>query len=233
MSLENVTGKNLLDAYKKIQPGTMLHADELMKEKVNVERDLKGNSDLIFRARNFYTADGIIYYLSDKGKTPMLAITREKYNPVLQHIDEAFPELLAGRCYRPPMEDVQKALRARSTVKVDLNKASVFNLSSEEYQHKNFIGRIYGKGDDFLSVMKMLLDEGLGDSNFWGTEIIRPLNAEYVREHAQDGPFAHASLLYGLEHSWWSSNHKFPNFWAGATGPELKLFVWNVRGILR
>ena len=32
MTLETITG-NLRDAYRQLQPGTMLHADELMNER--------------------------------------------------------------------------------------------------------------------------------------------------------------------------------------------------------
>ena len=39
MSLETITG-NLRDAYKQLQPGTMLHVDQLMNERMT-DSDLR------------------------------------------------------------------------------------------------------------------------------------------------------------------------------------------------
>ena|SRR3990167_646122 len=89
MSLETFTG-NLRDGYKQVQPGTMLHVDELMNER-------RSNKELQYQW--FYTADGLIYFLDGVDKIPTLLITREAHNPVLQRIDDAFEPLIKGANY--------------------------------------------------------------------------------------------------------------------------------------
>ena len=81
MTLETIT-ENLRDAYRHLQPGTMLHADQLMKER-RLNPITSTGEDL--RDQWFYTADGAIYFI-DNG-VPTLALTREAHNPVLQNID--------------------------------------------------------------------------------------------------------------------------------------------------
>ncbi len=110
MTLENFFG-NLKDAYKQLQPGTMLHVDQLINER-------RTNEEL--RNQWFYTADGEIYFLDGVSKTPTLAITREAQNPVLQHIDDAFDQLLNNHNYRVLQADFAKALTAPDTVLVAL-----------------------------------------------------------------------------------------------------------------
>src|SRR3989344_8260055 len=111
MSLETITG-NLRDAYKQLQPGTMLHVDQLMNER-------RTNTDL--RNQGFYTADGEVYYLDGAGN-PTLAMTREAHNPVLQHIDDAFDQLTKNQNYRPSQEEVQQALAAPETSLITLSR---------------------------------------------------------------------------------------------------------------
>src|SRR3989338_7893774 len=108
--LENLEG-NLKDAYALAEPGTMLHADELMNER-------RTNDSL--RSVPFYTADGNLYFIKD-GK-PFWAITREPENLVLRHIDAAFPQLTQSHNYYPDLADAEEALAAGDTVLIDVSQ---------------------------------------------------------------------------------------------------------------
>ena len=123
MSLETITG-NLRDAYKQLQPGTMLHVDELMNER-------RTNADL--RNQWFYTADGEVYFLGTAGN-PTLAMTREAHNPVLLNIDDAFEQLTKNHNYRPSQADVQQALTAPETELITLLKLRLSG-DDDEWRH--------------------------------------------------------------------------------------------------
>src|SRR3989344_8852243 len=97
MSLETITG-NLRDAYRQLQPGTMLHVDELMNER-RTHADEQVCKEL--RKQWFFTADGEIYFWDGVSKTSTLAITREAHNPVLQNLDVAFELSTKYGIYRP------------------------------------------------------------------------------------------------------------------------------------
>ena len=204
MSLETITG-NLKDGYNQLQPGTMLHVDQLMNER-------RTNEEL--RTQWFYTADGEVYLLDGARKTPTLAMTREAYNPVLRNIDAAFEELTQKQNYRPTQADVQQALAAPDTLLVALpnlrlNKhdaefsyltlgttpAKYNKLNDEE---RKFTERVYGQGNDFVLNMKMLKDAGISETRIW------LLNPEYVQKHAEKGAIARASWLGDF-----SSNSQF------------------------
>src|SRR3989344_3792754 len=195
MSLETITG-NLRDGYNQLQPGTMLHVDQLMNER-------RDNAEL--RNQWFYTADGEVYLLDGARKTPTLAMTREAHNPVLLNIYAAFEELTQKQNYRPTPADVQLALAAPDTVLIALpnlrlNKhdaefsnltvgttpAKYNKLNDEE---RKFAERVYGQGNDFVLNMKMLKDAGISETCIW------LLNPEYVQKHAAKGAIARASWL--------------------------------------
>src|SRR3989344_3908158 len=119
----NIIGKNLYEAYKKRIPVTMLHVDELISLRVS---DFYSDSSSFFpdcslRPQDFYTADGMFYFLAGESKTPTLVITREAHNPVLLNIDDAFKQLTTGNSnYHPRPKDVNKALAAPDTVLIPL-----------------------------------------------------------------------------------------------------------------
>ena len=64
MVLETIEG-NLRDAYRQLQPGTMWYVDELMNAR-------QTNAGL--RREQYYTGDGVVYFLDGACKTPALAI---------------------------------------------------------------------------------------------------------------------------------------------------------------
>src|SRR3989338_2487334 len=108
---------NLRDGYKQLQPGTMLHANQLMAAQVR---------DASLRTQGFYVADGPLYSLEGKKKTPTLWLTREKDNLVLRHLDDkvnsSYDKLIDTDNFRPDMEEAQKAMRAKDTLRIDLTK---------------------------------------------------------------------------------------------------------------
>jgi len=194
MSLETIEG-NLRDAYLQLQPGTMLHVDQLMNERQTNEN---------LRNKGFYTGDGEIYFL-DAGKTPTLAITREAYNPVLKNIGDAFEQLVNCGGYPVNKNDLEQALAATDTVQIALPNLRLLGDEKEwrylaigttpsKYgrlndEERKFVERVYGKGDDFIQNMKMLENAKIIETRIY------VLNPDYVRKQAQEGAIARASWL--------------------------------------
>ncbi|MEK6853073.1 MAG: hypothetical protein AABX64_00115 [Nanoarchaeota archaeon] len=198
MTLETITG-NLRDAYRQLQPGTMLHADELMNERIDNPK---------LRDQWFYTADGEVYFLKGKNKTPTLAMTREAHNPVLQNIDAAFEQLINRRNYPVPQADFKQALAAPDTTLIALPKLrlSVYNAefsylpigtTPAEYktlnaEERTFTERVFGQGDDFVKNMEMLKNARIDETRIY------VLDPKYVQKHASHGAIARVSWLYSF-----------------------------------
>jgi len=223
MSLETITG-NLKDGYNQLQPGTMLHVDELMNER-------RTNEEL--RNQYFYTADGEVYLLHGARKTPTLAITREAYNPVLRNIDDAFEQLTKKHNYRVGKADMQQALTAPDTVLIALPKLRLSEHDSEfQYvafgttpakynklndEERSLAGRVYGQGDDFAKNMKMLKDAGINDTRIW------LLNPDYVQKHAAEGAIARASRLVEFD----DDSRFFASGWFHCPSLRLRDTLWS------
>src|SRR3989338_6329946 len=191
---------NLRDAYKQLQPGTMLHAYQLKNER-------RTNHDEL-RKQKLYTADGGIYFLYGT-QVPILAITREAYNPVLQNIDNAFEQLTSNQNYTVLFQDFEQALAVPETVLVSLPNLRLSKHDAEfsylslgttpakynqlNYEERKLAERVYAKGNDFVQNMKMLKDAGIGETRIW------VLNPDYVRKHAGEGAIARASWLYNFD----------------------------------
>ncbi len=108
---------NLRDACKQLQPGSMLHVDELMNRRRTNPFTADG-TDL--RRVRLYTADGMLYSLRDG--VPTLSITRRDANTVLHRIDDAFEDFQEKFQFQPTPEEVELALRSDSTVHINLSK---------------------------------------------------------------------------------------------------------------
>ncbi len=195
MTLETIT-RNLCDAYQQLQPGTMLHVDELMKER-------RGNA--VLRNNCFYTADGEIYLLDGVCKTPVLAMTREAHNPILKNIDDAFTQLTTKDNYHPSRADVRQALAAPDTVLIALPNLRLSGNEAEwrylkigtvpsEYgqlngEERKLAERVYGQGNDFVQNMEMLKKAKIHETKIF------VLNPDYVRKLVGESAVARASWL--------------------------------------
>ena len=193
MTIETVTG-TLAKTYSLLRPESILHVDELVKER-------RTNEEL--RGQWFYTPDGGIYFMD--GKTPTLAITRGRSNPLFQDstIDEYCRQLLKNKNYRPTPEETQRALQAPDTVLVDFTilrlqkyteEFSSLVVNTQEYntlnsEEQKLAERVYGKDDDFAQTMTMLAKADIRKT------LVQVLNPDYVRAHAQENPFGRASWL--------------------------------------
>ena len=191
MTLETITG-NLRDAYRQLQPGTMLHADELINERRDNSEELCDQS--------FYTADGEVYFLKGKNKTPTLAMTREAHNPVLQNIDFAFEQLINEYNYPVPQADFKLALAAPDTTLIALPKLRLSGVNQEygylpigtapakynklNAEERTFAERVFGQGNDFVQNMAMLKSADISETKIF------VLNPKYVQEHASQGAVA-------------------------------------------
>lgn len=201
MTLETITG-NLRDAYKQLQPGTMLHVDQLMNER-RLNPLTETGEDL--REQGFYTADGEIYFLDGRNKTPTLAITRETHNPVLQHIDDASEQLVNNHNYLVSQSAVEQALAAPDREIIVLPNLRLsgdgaewryleISTSPSKYAKLNdterrFAERVFGQGDDFPANMEMLKKAKISETKIY------VLNPDYVRKHASESAVARASWL--------------------------------------
>ena len=191
MALENIVGQ-FSEAYDQIVPGTMLHVDELQ-----VARQI----DPSLRKFSFHTADGIIYYFCDG--IPFLAITRERDNLFLQHIDDASDQLVCTGNYRPSAEDVASALASPNTVHINLTSLHVegdntewgyLTFSPNQYdalnpEERRLAERVHGSGSAFVATMNMLRDAEIEQTRL---SVLRP---EYVAEQTRQGAVVRVSWL--------------------------------------
>jgi len=129
-NIETIQG-NLLNAYKQLQPGTMLHCDELVKERLNTPpKELTYEQllntppkELTYEHFWTWTADGALYFTQGKERTPMLAITRRAHNQLLQNLDERlFYSIIQNGMYHCSEEIVQNTLAAPDTQAFDLTE---------------------------------------------------------------------------------------------------------------
>ncbi len=208
MALETVMG-NLRNAYKQIIPGTMLHSAELTTER-------RGNPEL--RDLWFYTADGLLYFM--RGDKPHLALTREKDNLVLRHIDKAFAQLTEEGNYHPDNEEAEESIHSSDTLVVDLSELRLVNeeveysclrIPTTRYGRLNRVERalaerIYGQGKDFVLNMSMLTEAGIGIDR----TSVNLLNPSYVQNIAKNGPIQRASWLdYFYNSSFFDAYNRF------------------------
>ena len=191
--LENLEG-NLKDAYVLAEPGTVLHADELMNEQ-------RTNDSLC--GVPFYTADGNLYFIRD-GK-PFWAITREPENLVLRHLDAAFPQLIQSNNYYPDPAEAAEALVADDTILIDVSQLGLggtgnegcylaINTAPEGYPQLNAEGRkaaerVFGSGEDFVQNMQMLRDARIRETKIY------LLNPAYIARHASQRILGRGSWL--------------------------------------
>ncbi len=195
MTLETIVD-NLRDGYNQLKPGTFLHADQLMAEQVK---------DAGLRTKGFYVADGPLYSLEGKKKTPTLWLTREPDNLVLRHlndgVDSSYDQLVKTGNFRPDPKEARKARRAKGTLRIDLTKLRLQgdeaewryvevrttdydSLNSEE---RKLAERWYGQGKAFGTAMKTLKDAGISATRVY------VLNLGYVSREAKKGPVGRAA----------------------------------------
>ena len=197
MSLETITG-NLQLGYEKLVSGTMLSAHQLMSERRNSSA---------FKHESFYTSDGVVYFLNGADKVPTLAMTGENCNPVLRNIGTAYKELTKGNNYYVSPQDLEIILADSNTALVSLPSLRLSKDSSEvsyldiEFfldqvmndDERKLAKRIYGpRGEDYVGNMAMIQHARVTIPRIY------VLSPDYIREHAQKGAIARASILSGL-----------------------------------
>jgi hypothetical protein len=166
-----------------------LHSDQLMKER-RTHHNLRNEW--------LYTADGAVYTM-EKGKLPVLYLTRGHAHPILKKImpsrrgyydNEYFSHL--------SNEGVREALDSNDTLRVELpslelewetSEISFFPISTSKQSElsvarRPLAWRAYGEGDNFSKSMQLLRTEG-GIK----TTRIRVLNPEYVRNEIPVGAY--------------------------------------------
>lgn len=195
MDLENLTG-NLKDAYKLAVPGTLLHVDELMRER-------RDNEEL--RNLWFYTPDGVVDSMD--GETPTLRITRESTNPVLKHIDDAVDEIVNTGNYKVLPADFEAVKAAADTVTIGLTKLGLQGGDSEwsylavntpkaitEYneEQQKLLRRVFGPTDDDYNANMEMLRKSPQQITETKVYVLSP---QYVKKHAKESPIARASWL--------------------------------------
>ncbi len=200
MTLETIMG-NLRDGYNQLEPGTMLHADQLMAAQVQ---------DANLRTQSYYVADGPLYSLEDRKKTPTLWLTREADNLVLRHLNDevnsSYEQLIKTHNYRPNPEEALAAMNAKGTLRVDLTKLRLhgdeaewryLEIDTQKYdklkpEERKLAERWYGRGKAFGTAMKTLKDAGIS------TTKVYVLNPGYVSQEAKKDPIGRAAWRYGF-----------------------------------
>ncbi|MEK6969986.1 MAG: hypothetical protein AABW48_06170 [Nanoarchaeota archaeon] len=193
--IENITG-NLRDAYKQAVPGTLLHVDELMRERI---------TNLELRNLWFYTPDGAVDSMD--GKTPTLRITREAVNPILKNIDGAFGQLVNTGNYNVLPADFEAVKAAVDTVTINLTKLGLQGNNDEwgylavdtskaitkyNAEAQKLLRRVFGPtDDDYTANMEMLRES---PQRIKETRVY-VLNPNYVKKHAKESPIARACWL--------------------------------------
>ncbi|MBS3124300.1 hypothetical protein J4437_06765 [Candidatus Woesearchaeota archaeon] len=189
--LETIIGN--LRAYSQLEPGTLLHADELMAQQV---------LNPALREQAYYVADFALYTLEGTGKkkTPTLWLARytaqEPNNLILNHLDDAvnssFEQLTQTHNYRPSLHEAQKVMEAQSTLKIDLTQLRLkkhddefgyIEISTTNYnklnpEQRKLAERFYGQGTDFDRAMATLKSAGIN------TTQVFLLNPTYVQKEA-------------------------------------------------
>ena len=216
MALETIVD-NLRDGYAQLELGTFLHADQLMAEQVE---------DANLRTEDFYVADGPLYSLEGKKKTPTLWLTREPHNLVLRHLNDkvnsSYNQLVNKGNYRPNPEEARKAMKAKDTLQIDLTRLHLqgddtrwryLEISTTKYnklkpEERKLAGRFYGQGKAFVAAMIVLEESGFDSTKVY------VLSPGYVQKKATNGPiglaawrgdFGHDADSVAYDHS--VSNH--------------------------
>ena len=195
-TLETITGD--LRAHARLEPGTMLHSDQLMAKKV---------CDDNLRILSFYVADGPLYSLEGAEKIPTLWLTRESNNLVLRHLyddrrisygQSSYDLLLKNSNYRPNPEEARIAMEAKDTLRIDLTKLRLqrddsqqwyLKISTTKYnklnsEERKLAERFYGQGDAFVAAMSVLKKSGVG---CFGIHVLNPAD---VQKEATKSPIA-------------------------------------------
>ena len=201
MTLEIIVG-NLRDGYNQLQPGTMLHADQLMAEQVK---------DANLRNQAFYVADGPLYSLEGQKKTPTLWLTREPHNLVLRHLNDevnsSYEQLVNTGNYRPNPEEARKAMKAKDTLRIDLTRLHLqgddtqwryLEISTTKYnklkpEERKLAERFYGQGKAFVAAMSVLKEGGIDSTKVY------VVNPGYVQKEATNGPVGRAAWRYDFD----------------------------------
>lgn len=208
MPIENLISIQapLAEAFSQLDPETILHADEITKER-QTNREL--------RHQWFWTADGAIYTIEKDtcqhcgAKTkeePTLHLTRGKDNPVFKNIKEAAEQLRRDNDYilEQGNPDLEAAINSETTLKAKLSDLklqsesgewSYFKIDTKRYgklnpEQRKVAERAYGQGNDFTENMKMLGKAGIN------TTRVYVLTPEYVERHTpKDSAIARAFRL--------------------------------------
>lgn len=185
MALEGIVNQrgNLFDSFQELDPATIQHSDEIMKDRQDDE-DLRG--------KWFYTADHALYRVEDD--EAVLYLGREETNPIFKNIKEATEQLINEGNYIPEKEDIEDVVNAESTLRVKISDLELegdgeygyFEIDTKNYDKLNdsqraFAERVYGEGKDFEKSMKMLKKADIS------TTRIYVLNSDYVKDNAKEG----------------------------------------------
>src|SRR3989344_223272 len=202
-TLETITGN--LSAFSQLEPGTLLHADELMAQQ---------ELSMSLRDQTFYVADFALYSLEGKTKTPTLWLARHNpedlNNLILNHLDDAANssshQLRSKKHYYPLPQEAEKVKDSSSTLKINLTKlpliiqnenSSYLEINPTDYlklkvEAKKLAEIFYGQDEAFDSAMDTL-------SRTIAATRVYVLNPAYVEKAAADAPIGNFSWRYSFQ----------------------------------
>ncbi len=213
---------DLGECLSQLQPGTMRHVDELNEEYQANFIDADG-TDL---GRVWlYAADGGLY--SVVNGIPTLSLVRADHNPILRHINDALQVTTTGDRFRPNFKEVQQALKADSTLHIDLTQLSLIDYSEEhqclvvptEKNHglnkegEKLARRVFGN-TIFDQKREIFRDAGISELEIY---VVGP---NYVREFASEHPLAYSSLF---RYSMFHANFRFISTYCRSRGEPLDI----------
>ncbi len=191
-NIQLITGV-LGHAYRTIQPGTMLHAHQVLKERQTNQE---------YRTESVSTANGIIYFLDNN--IPKLAITTELENLALRHGAQIYSLTnFRNEYHYPNFEEAYASIKAENTTIIDLSLLRLKKWGSKSFasltintknyaknlqpEERKLIECIYGCDSDIRINMSFL-------EQYYCTDIYL-MDPTYIQTIALPGPIVCSSSL--------------------------------------
>lgn len=129
MTLETITD-NFRDGCARLEPYSLIHADELMAEQVRNKSLRKGG---------FCVADFPLYSLENGVPTIWLArhTCEEPNNLVIRHLfdnkNSSYNQIIKSGNFRPEIKEAREVMSADSTLKIDMTKLRLTMISNLDH----------------------------------------------------------------------------------------------------
>jgi hypothetical protein len=188
----------LADIFPLFEKSTISTSAQLMNEK---------RTDVKLRNKWHYTANAAVY--TNEKRNAVLYFVEGADNPIYNNISESTKQLIEKQNYEVKNSDLESIVSSKQTLKVELSKLKLqgtddewryFEIDTSKYDktlnktQRAFAEKVYGKGRDFRTNMKMLSQANISKTKIY------VLNPEYVLKKVQEGKaVARACWLNGFD----------------------------------